>query len=89
MSFSTPNHSPNGKILDNHMSLQDASQYSGYNIQYLRRLVRGGTIFGRKVGQVWLIEVSSLDLYLNSVRDTVDRRFGPHVYQELAESRSD
>lgn len=89
MSFSTASHDSNGKILDNHMSLQDAAQYSGYNIQYLRRLVRGGTIFGRKVGQVWLIEVSSLDLYLKSVKDAVDRRFGPHVYQELAERRSD
>jgi excisionase family DNA binding protein len=88
MSFSTTIHDSAGKVLDNHMSIQDAAQYSGYNVQYLRRLVRTGSIFGKKIGQIWLIELSSLERYLKSVQGASDRRFGPRVYQEFIESRN-
>jgi len=58
------------------MPAQAASEYSGYNLQYIRRLLVSGAIEGVKVGQVWLMKVSSLNEYLNSVRRARDRRFG-------------
>ena len=35
-----------------------AAEYSGYNEQYLRRLLRAGRLEGIKIGQVWLIETA-------------------------------
>jgi hypothetical protein len=49
--FSTPHDVSVGMVLDNHMSVQAAAEYSGYNVQYLRRLVRRGEVEGVKVGQ--------------------------------------
>ncbi len=59
-----------------------AAECSGYNLQYLRRLLRTGSIEGLKIGQVWLVEIASLDAYLAEVRKTSDRRCGPCVYHE-------
>ena len=74
-------------VLDNHVSIQTAAEYSGYNVQYLRRLVRAGVIEATKIGQMWLVTLDSLNDYLKSVRHTDDRRFGPRVYQEYIESQ--
>jgi excisionase family DNA binding protein len=78
--------SPSAKA-DTYMPAQTAAEYSGYNLQYIRRLLVSGAIEGVKVGQVWLVKVSSLNEYLNSIRKTSDRRFGPRVYQEYIESQ--
>jgi excisionase family DNA binding protein len=72
---------------DVYMPAQAAADYSGYNLQYIRRLLNGGVLEGVKVGQVWLVKVASLDAYLKSVRKTNDRRYGPRVYQEYIESQ--
>jgi hypothetical protein len=86
-----PNQSgnPAGIVLDTHMSMQAAAEYSGYNVQYLRRIVRAGIIDGVKVGPVWLVEIASMDAYLKSVRQMDDRRYGPRVYQEYIGERGD
>ena len=81
--FSQPHDISTGVVLDNYMSIQAAAEYSGYNTQYLRRLVRSGAIEGLKVGQVWLVSIASLDEYLARIRNSDDRRFGPRVYQEF------
>lgn len=73
--------------LDNHMSIQAAAEYSGYNEQYLRRLAKAGAVKGIKIGQMWLVTVDSLDAYLKSIRDVNDRRFGPRVYHERLQQR--
>jgi hypothetical protein len=59
--FSPPQDSSSRGVLDNHMSIQAAAEYSGYNLQYLRRIVRKGEVEGVKVGQVWLVDLTSLD----------------------------
>jgi excisionase family DNA binding protein len=68
-------------VLDNYMSIYAAAEYSGYNPQYFRRLMRRGDIEGIKVGQVWLVKIDSLDAYLKNIRKSDDRRYGPRVYQ--------
>ena len=87
--FSDPRDNSAGMVLDNHMSVQAAAEYSGYNLQYLRRLVRGGEVAGVKVGQMWLVQVASLDAYLRRVQSTDDRRYGPRVYQTYINSQSE
>ena len=46
--FSPPQDSATRGVLDNHMSIQAAAEYSGYNLQYLRRIVRKGEVEGVK-----------------------------------------
>ena len=82
MSFSNSHDISDDMVLDNHVSIQTAAEYSGYNLQYLRRLLRAGSIDGLKIGQVWLVEIASLDAYLTQVRKSNDRRYGPRVYQD-------
>jgi excisionase family DNA binding protein len=78
-----------GLVLDNHMSIQAAAEYSGYNLQYLRRIVRKGEVEGVKIGQVWLVDLASLDAYLKRVQSTNDRRYGPRVYQTYISSQTE
>jgi excisionase family DNA binding protein len=87
--FSLPQGSSTRGVLDNHMSIQAAAEYSGYNLQYLRRIVRKGEVEGVKVGQVWLVDLTSLDAYLERAKKTDDRRYGPRVYQTYISSKSD
>lgn len=64
-------------VLQNCISVQVAASYSGYSLQYLRRLLRTSKIEGVKIGQMWLVYKGALDLYLEQAQDTTDRRFRP------------
>ena len=67
----------NSQIIQKHISVQVASDSTGYNIQYLRRMLRSGALKGIKIGQMWLIEIDALETYLQHVESTSDRRCGP------------
>ncbi len=64
-------------VFNNCISVKSAASHSGYNIQYLRRMLRSGTLVGVKIGQMWLIEMDALETYLNRAESTSDRRCGP------------
>jgi excisionase family DNA binding protein len=64
-------------IINNHVTVNTAAEATGYNIQYLRRLLRSGKLEGIKIGQMWLIESQSLETYLQRGESTSDRRCGP------------
>jgi excisionase family DNA binding protein len=66
-----------GILITGHITVQAAADVIGYNIQYLRRLLRSGTLEGIKIGQIWLIELQSLESYIQHVETTSDRRCGP------------
>ena len=59
------------------ITIQTATEATGYNLQYLRRLLRAGKITGIKIGQVWLIEFTSLEAYLQLKTNALDKRCGP------------
>lgn len=65
------------RILEKCISVKDAAKYSGYSQQYLRRLLRNKKLIGLKVGQLWLIEVESLERLLIIVINSKDQRFEP------------
>ena len=46
-----------------YVTIQAAVRAAGYNRQNLRRLLRTGKITGLEIGQVWLIELVSLEAY--------------------------
>ncbi len=64
-------------LINNHTSVKDASTHSGYSMQYIRRLLRLDRLAGKKIGQVWLVEIDSLNNYLNHALNSVDQRFSP------------
>ena len=64
-------------VLNNLISVREAAVNSGYNPQYLRRLLRAGKLVGRKLGQVWLIQIDSFEAYLANAGSSEDHRFGP------------
>ncbi len=64
-------------VLNNHISVKSAARISGYSLQYIRRLLRTGSLKGLKVGQVWLIDMAVFDAYMKSAKEASDQRFGP------------
>jgi excisionase family DNA binding protein len=66
-----------GAVLEKHLSVRAAAEYSGYNEQYLRRLLRAGRLEGMRIGQVWLIKLASLEEHLRNGRLSRDQRYGP------------
>ena len=80
ISFNTPiisQQSHTGILINQHVTVQAAADVTGYNIQYLRRILRSGKLKGIKIGQIWLINKESLVAYLQHVESTSDRRCGP------------
>ena len=80
ISFKSPSisqQSNKGIFINQHITVQVAAEVTGYNIQYLRRLLRSGTMKGVKIGQMWLIDMESLEAYIKHVERTSDRRCGP------------
>jgi excisionase family DNA binding protein len=64
-------------VFNNCISVNGAAFHSGYNVQYLRRLLRDGRLIGMKLGQTWLIDKAILEAYLEKAHQTTDKRFGP------------
>ena len=59
------------------ISVNGAAYLSGYNVQYLRRLLRDGRLTGMKLGQTWLLNKRTFEAYLERAHQTNDKRFGP------------
>ena len=68
-----------GQETGTYIPVKEASKLIGYSQQYLRRLLRQEKLGGIKVGQVWLLEVISLDTYLALLNRVLDRRCGPRT----------
>jgi len=69
--------SGNPIVINNCISVKAAAFHSGYNVQYLRRLLRDGRLSGMKLGQAWLIDKCMFEVYLKNANLTQDKRFGP------------
>ena len=65
------------QISNNHISVQAAAEYSGYSMQYLRRLLRSGKLDAIKFGQIWLLDKGTLDAYIDHAQLSPDNRYGP------------
>ena len=66
--ISTQSHT--GILINQYVTVQAAAEVTGYNNQYLRRMLRSGKLRGIKIGQIWLIEMQSLDAYLQHLEST-------------------
>ena len=57
-----------------------AAELSGYHPERIRELVREGKIDGRKFGNVWQIDKSSLLEFLEEAKESGDVRRGPRSW---------
>ena len=69
--------SPFPFVFNNCISGKVAAYHSGYNIQYLRRLLRDGRLTSKKLGQTWLIDKGTFEVFLVDANHTQDKRYGP------------
>ncbi len=67
-------------VFNNCISVKVAAIHSGYNIQYLRRLLRDSRLIGMKLGQTWLIDKRTFEAYLENANHKKDKRFGPKQF---------
>ena len=66
-----------GQSLEDFLTIEEATELSGYSDQYLRRMAKQGRLRAIKRGYFWLVERASLEAYITAARRTADRRFGP------------
>jgi len=57
-----------GILINRQVTMQTAADVTGYNIQYLRRLLRSGSFGGIKIGHLWLLEIES-SLFPCTIKD--------------------
>jgi excisionase family DNA binding protein len=77
LSPKTLSENPTFQIIDNHITVQEAAEITGYNVQYLRRLLRAEKLEAIKVGQIWLIDLACLQTYFDRAISSNDLRCGP------------
>lgn len=63
------------------ITTNETVELSGYNAEYIRRLVRRNKIKAQKFGSVWQIDKSSLLNYMQESEHSTDGRRGPHKEQ--------
>jgi excisionase family DNA binding protein len=76
MGFSV--NSPKSEIAGEYLTVRSAAEISGYNEQYIRRLLRNQVLKTTKIGQIWLIDQIDFRNYLKNAIRSTDKRFGPH-----------
>jgi hypothetical protein len=59
------------------LTVLEAAEISGYNAEYLRRLIRNRKIKYRKISFIYQINRKSLLGYLRKAENTTDKRYTP------------
>lgn len=77
------NHLHNWAAMPDWITTEEAAQISGYHVNYIRRLMRGNKIAGRKAGTMWWVDSEGLREYLVRVEALGNRRYGPGGVNKL------
>jgi hypothetical protein len=73
---------PTFEISGKYLTVSSAAEISGYNEQYIQRLLRNGIFKTKKIGQIWLIDYSEFVKYLSEATRTNDKRSGPQTIRD-------
>ena len=60
-----------------YVSVEEASQITGYSEQYIRRLLRQGKIKAEKKGSMWWVEMESLEAYKREMDSLGPDKYSP------------
>ena len=66
----------NPKVLNDFVTVQEASRISGYSQQYIRRLLRKEILGGIKIGNIWLLNLTQFQVFLQAAEQALDQRYG-------------
>lgn len=58
------------------LTTQEAADFSGYHVNYIRQIIRAKKIKARKFGPVWQVSKESLQTYLQIAEKSDDKRLG-------------
>lgn len=62
------------------LTVKEAAELSGYNLEHIRRLIRAGEIQAQKWGNLsWMVNKPSLLEYIERAKKSEDKRFGPKL----------
>ena len=75
--FVSPEKESAGLVVERHITVSAAAAVTGYNPQYLRRLLRKNRLKGKRLGQQWLIDLDAFNVYLAWSLESDDQRRGP------------
>jgi excisionase family DNA binding protein len=56
------------------LTVREAAKLSGYDPEHVRRLVREGKVTARKISIVWLVDRTSLLVYLDKAQSLGEKR---------------
>ena len=59
------------------ITTEEAADLTGYDPEYVRRLLRNGKVQAKKFGPVWQVNRDSLQSYLRRSQHSDDKRRGP------------
>ena len=68
---------PTQQVIDNHITVQESAETTGYNVQYLQQLLRTDKLEAIKIGQILLINLASMQAYFSCAISSNDMRCGP------------
>jgi hypothetical protein len=71
--------SPISEISTEYLTVRSAADISGYNEQYIRRLLREEVFLSTRIGQIWMKNQDSFLEYLDNAKQSKDKRFGPQT----------
>jgi excisionase family DNA binding protein len=71
-----------GKPIEDFLTIDEATELTGYSDQYLRRMAKEGKLRAVKRSHFWLIDRFSLEAYFQAAQHTDDQRFGPREQSE-------
>ena len=60
-----------------YVSVEEASQITGYSEQYIRRLLRQGKVKAEKKGSMWWVEMESLEAYKHEMDSLGSDKYSP------------
>lgn len=63
-----------GVVSEEWITTSDAAELSEYHPEHIRRLIRDGTITGKKFGIVWQVSLSSIQEYLEAMKQAGQKR---------------
>jgi hypothetical protein len=79
-----PFNSELSEITGEFLTGRSAAEISGYNQQYLRRLLRNRVFQSRKIGQIWLIDKKNFLENLKSTKKIKRQTIWTTIFYELS-----
>lgn len=63
--------------MPNYVLIMEAAEQSSYTTQHISLLLRHGTVKGKKVGRIWLVDLDDLLRYEQDMNQLGTKKFDP------------